>query len=133
MTRYKRLNLSPWLKAIFDPEEDYLSEDEKKWALEELIEITPVFNRDGEYIDRLQKKYWFEYAGKAYYSREDNKSQYHLFKHELSLTPRDELLHPEVENALLTLKKWNRLDKKQKQILELNEQKKRLRNARRAC
>lgn len=52
--RYKRLELSCAFKFILEKEKDYI------------IEILPVFNRNGHYYDRELGYSWSEYNGRAY-------------------------------------------------------------------
>lgn len=56
--------------------------DPDDWGFEDTIhyykEIAPVFNRNGQYYDRLTKFWWFEHSGRAWTDMENksNKSAY---------------------------------------------------------
>lgn len=52
--RYKRLELGNHFPFILEKEKDYI------------IEVLPVFNRNGHYYDRELGYSWSEYNGKAY-------------------------------------------------------------------
>lgn len=58
MSRYKVLRCDFWMR--WDDEDDFREE------MPEMREITPVFNRNGQYYDRLTKSWWFEVNGKAF-------------------------------------------------------------------
>ena len=58
MSRYKVLRLERWMTLIHN----------KRFAkaTPKLTEVSPFFNRDGYYFDRIDKKCWLEFEGKAY-------------------------------------------------------------------
>jgi hypothetical protein len=60
-----------WLHIPLAEEEPRTDEEIRQLTIEELIDqrfeqITPVFNREGWYYDRLKKFSWYEWSGTAW-------------------------------------------------------------------
>lgn len=76
-------------------------------------EITPVFGKDGIYLDRIEKKAWVENKGKAYLYRYCSVLyEFHLLDH----TP----LMPETAKAIRHLIKEGIADRNLKRLYQLD-------------
>lgn len=69
MSRFKRLNVPDRFLSIFNIIHEVNIEDIKHYRLQlkkEYIQIEPVFNKNGYYLDRKTNKTWVEINGTAW-------------------------------------------------------------------
>jgi hypothetical protein len=78
-------------------------------------EIEPVFNRNGRYYDRLNKKAWYEWNGKAFLENRIDDFIYEFNNLSVRILSKEEF------SAFKLLRKSRFLTKNQKDILHINE------------
>lgn len=89
----------------------------KEWwidCLEETNKITPIFNRNGYYYDRLKKITWLEINGEAW-----KYGSVKSFQYDLKINIGNNRIHNELYQALKTLIGYRLATNKQREIFSI--------------